>query len=546
MSHYFIGIDVGTGSTRAGIFDTNGSCLAVSKKDIQMWTYHADYVEQSSEDIWSCICHCVRDAMKQADLSPEQIGGIGFDATCSLVVLDKDAQPLAVNQEGNKERNIIVWMDHRAIVEAEVINAFPDEEVLRYVGGRISPEMQMPKLLWLKKHLPATWAQAAHFFDLPDYLTFRATGIPTRSLCSTVCKWTYMGHITQENELGWDRAFFDKIGLGELANHHFAKIGNDIQPMGQSLGNGLSERSAYELGLVAGIPVGVSVIDAHAGGIGMLGMQLNQEEIDFDRRLALIGGTSSCHMAVSSVARFTEGIWGPYYSAMVPEFWLTEGGQSATGALIDHILFHHGASAELERLAKEQQLSSYEYINTRLQELAGEKELALLTHNLHVCPYFHGNRSPRANPHLMGMISGLKLSSTVNDLALLYLATIQAIAYGTRHIIEAMNASGYQIETIVVCGGGIKNPVFLQQHADITGCTLIIPAEEEAVLLGSAMLGAVAGKQYSTITKAMSAMSHPGKHITPNPKLKPYHDNKYKVFHELYHNQIRYQELMEA
>ena len=64
--------------------------------------------------------------------------------------------------------------------------------MLRYVGGIISPEMEMPKLLWLKKHLPPTFDAAGHFFDLADFLTFRATGASPRSICTVTCKWTYL------------------------------------------------------------------------------------------------------------------------------------------------------------------------------------------------------------------------------------------------------------------------------------------------------------------------------------------------------------------
>ena len=103
-------------------------------------------------------------------------------------------------------------MDHRAIGQAARINAM-GHSVLRYVGGRISPEMQTPKLLWLKEHLPQSWERAAQFFDLPDYLTWRATGADTRSLCSTVCKWTYLGH-----EARWDEArSSSRSGLADLA-----------------------------------------------------------------------------------------------------------------------------------------------------------------------------------------------------------------------------------------------------------------------------------------------------------------------------------------
>ncbi len=102
-------------------------------------------------------------------------------------------------------------IDHRAAIETEIINSRNDE-VLRYVGGRISIEMQMPKLLWLKRHLPQTWHGAQRFFDLPDYLTYRATGKDIRSHCSLVCKWTYLGH-ENEGRGAWSNRFFENADL---------------------------------------------------------------------------------------------------------------------------------------------------------------------------------------------------------------------------------------------------------------------------------------------------------------------------------------------
>lgn len=267
-----------------------------------------------------------------------------------------------------------------------------------------------------------------------------------------------------------------------------------------------------------------------------------------ERRLALIGGTSSCHMAVSREPIFIPGVWGPYFSAMVPGFWLSEGGQSATGSLIDHMMRTHGASAELAARAAGSGLSPYDILNERLDGLARIAGIprAELTREQHVCPYFHGNRSPRADPSLQGMVSGLKLSATLDDLALLYLATIQAIAYGTRHIIEHMNRCGFRINTLFACGGGTKNPVFLSEHADITGCHLVLPREPEAVLLGTAILGAAASGALGSITDAMSAMSHAGTVQQPTESIAGYHARKYRVFHELYQHQIAYRAIMGA
>ncbi len=542
---YYLGIDVGTGSARAGLFDEQGRTVATASQAITMWKPAPDHVEQSSEDIWAACGQAVRAALKQGGVRPAEVAGIGFDATCSLVVLDAEDRPVTVSSTGRDAQNVMVWMDHRAMTQTARINRL-GSPVLRYVGGAVSPEMQTPKLGWLKENLPATWTRAARFFDLPDFLTYRATGDDSRSLCSTVCKWTYLGHRGTAGE-GWDKRYFKKIGLGDLADEGFARIGQRIRPMGEALGQGLTAKAAQELGLAAGTAVGVSIIDAHAGGLGMLGAG-KVSPAGLNRRLALIGGTSSCHMAVSKAPRFIKGIWGPYHSAMIPGMWLTEGGQSATGALIDHVIFNHGATAKLKAAARRAGQSPYEFLNAKLDEMAaaeGVRHPAELTRDLHVQPDFHGNRSPRADASLKGAVVGLTLSSTLEDLARLYLAAIQAVAYGTRHIIAEMNRKGYAINQVMICGGGTKNPVFLREHADITGCALVLPREPEAVLLGAAVLGAVASGRYLRVVDAMAALNAAGAVIRPSRgKGAIYHDAKYAVFQRLHTDFVGYRALM--
>jgi FGGY-family pentulose kinase len=548
MGALYLGVDVGTGSARAGIFDAAGRRVGLGSEPIQMWKPRADFVEQSSEDIWRACGVAVRRALSQAGAHPEDVRGIGFDATCSLVLLGDDDQPISVSPTGNPEQNVIVWMDHRALAEASEINATGDA-VLAYVGGVISPEMQTPKLLWLKRNLPASFAGAARFLDLPDFLSYRATGVDSRSHCTTVCKWTYLGH-EREGRGAWSQPYFERIGLSELLEQGAQRIGSEVKPLGERVGR-LTARAAAELGLVAGIPVGVSIIDAHAGGIGLLGTSVGgspPSAAELETRLALIGGTSSCHMAVSREPRFVPGVWGPYFSAMLPGLWLTEGGQSATGALIDATVFGHARGPELAERAKAEGTTVYALLNARLEELqqaAGAPYMAELTRHLHVEPDHHGNRSPRADATLRGMVSGLSLDTDVDALALLYLATIQAIAYGTRDIVEALNRQGYRIDTLLATGGDAKNPVFVREHADATGCRIVLPREPEAVLLGSAVLGAVAAGDQPGVLQAMSAMSQAGSVVEPGAAARELHERKYQVFQAMYRHQLEYRRTMQ-
>ena len=545
----YIGVDVGTGSARAGVFTLEGGMLGSSARPIQTWRPQADFVEQSSEDIWQACVTCVREAVKASAIAPSQVKGIGFDATCSLVVLDADGQPLTVSPTGAHAQNVVVWMDHRATAEAQEINGH-GHEVLKYIGGTMSPEMETPKLLWLKRHMPDTWRRMGRALDLPDFLTYRATACDVRSLCSAVCKWTYLGHEGSDDTASvgaWDRSYFAAVGLEDLLENGARKIGHCMRPLGEPVGTGLTEEVAAALGLPPGTPVSTSVIDAHAGGIGVLGAGARDEGL-WARRVALIGGTSSCHMAVSPAPAFIPGVWGPYFSAMVPGLWLNEGGQSATGALLDHVIDTHAAAATLRSKAEAQGQTVYAVLNAAVEELAARASLAhaaLLTAHLHVLPYFHGNRSPRADPLLTGVVVGLRMRSSVEELALLYLATIQAIALGTRHIIETMNDKSYKIDTIMACGGGTKNPVWMQEHANATSCTVVLPQEPEAVLLGGAILGAVAGKAYGSVPEGMAAMSKAGVCVAPEASLRDFYARKYAVFLEMYNDHQKYKRLMQ-
>src|ERR1700694_1335012 len=265
MRQAFIGVDVGTSSARAGVFDEKGTLLATARHPISVWHEAGSVVEQSSSEIWAACAASVRSAMAEAALPPSAVKGLGFDATCSLVVLDTGANPLTVSASGDERRNIIVWMDHRATAEARFVNETHDD-VLRYVGGSISPEMEIPKLLWLKRHLPSTYDRAGHFFDLADYLSFRATGSTLRSICTLACKWNFLAH-----EQRWSGSYFERIGLGDLVSDSCAKIGREIVAPGTPLGAGLTKSAADDLGLSEGTPVGASLIDAHAGGVGTIG-----------------------------------------------------------------------------------------------------------------------------------------------------------------------------------------------------------------------------------------------------------------------------------
>ncbi|WP_269931718.1 FGGY-family carbohydrate kinase [Aminobacter sp. HY435] len=513
MDKLVCAVDVGTGSARAGIFNRAGHLLGRAEHTIAMNRSSSGHAEHDSENIWSAVSASVRDARQQAGVAAEDIAGISFDATCSTVFRGWSGEQISVSDDGEARWDTIVWLDHRALAEADECTA-TGHEVLKYVGGVMSPEMATPKLMWVKRHRPESWARTGQLFDLADFLTYKACGSLARSQCTLAAKWTYLAH---ERE-GWRHDFFASVGLADFFEH--ASLPARASPVGANLGL-LTEDAAKALGLTTQCHVGSGMIDAFAGALGVIGGMPGIE-----RHLALIAGTSSCVMAMSPEPRAFAGGWGPYYGAALPGLWLSEGGQSATGALLDHVIRWHGAGGEPEA-------AMHQAITERILQLRAIEGLDLAG-RLHVLPDFHGNRSPLADPHAVGVISGLTLDASFDSLCRLYWRTAVAIALGTRNVLDALNGNGYVIDTLHITGGHTRNPLLMELYADATACTVIEPVGGDAVLLGTAMAAAAASDIYPSLADACIAMRQEGRARRPNPAARARFDRDYRVFLEMH------------
>ena len=490
MRQYLVAVDVGTGSARAGVFDAGGRLMARSTHPILMQRPKENHAEHDSTDIWNAVCVAVRKAMADADIPASGVAAIGFDATCSLVLRGREGEPVTVSTTGEARFNTVVWLDHRAIAEADHLTA-STHPVLDFAGGSISPEMQMPKLMWLKKHLPESWSKAGYFFDLADFLTWKASGNSRRSNCTLTAKWNFLAHEGK----GWSRDYLDIAGVSDLLER--GNLPEETVAPGQSVGK-LCQQAADELGLDTACEVAAGMIDAYAGALGALGGSLHS---DVGSNVALIAGTSSCLVTLTPKMMPGHSLWGPYWQAVLPGHWLVEGGQSATGALLDHVVRMHAAGGEPTP-------DIHARIVQRVLELRGTEGEGFAEH-LHVLPDFHGNRSPLADPRARGVVSGLTLDTSFDSLCRLYWRTSVAIALGARHVLDAMEGFGYAVETLHVTGGHVHNPLLMELYADVTGKRIVVPATADAVLLGTAMTAASAGGVHQGLVAAGAAM-YPG------------------------------------
>jgi FGGY-family pentulose kinase len=380
----------------------------------------------------------------------------------------------------------------------------------------MSPEMQIPKLMWLKRNRPDIWQRTGLLFDLADFLTWKATGSTKRSHCTLACKWTFgLG-----GEAGWNAGFLGAVGLADLIAR--GGLPERAQPVGSDLGP-LTADAAEALGLTVSCRAAAGMIDAYAGTLGVLGGYA-EKPAELSGRAALVAGTSSCVMLLSSEPARFAGAWGPYYGVALPDLWASEGGQSATGALLDHVIRWHGAEPDPGIHGK---------IIARIGELrtAEGEEFAA---RLHVLPDFHGNRSPHADPRALGVISGLALDASFDGLCRLYWRTAVAIAFGVRQIVEAIREGGHPLERLHLAGGHLRNELLTDLYRTAIGCTIVEPAGEDAMLLGTAMAAAAAASLYPDLPAAAVAMRQEGVEHQPDPAAFARFGHDYRIFQEMH------------
>jgi FGGY-family pentulose kinase len=493
---YVLGLDVGTQSLRAALVDLHGGTAAFGIAPIETTYPRPAWAEQQPLDWWSAAVDAVRPAMDQAGVLPEQVIAVGLDCTaCTVLACDAAGHPL---------RPAILWMDQRAAREATEISDTHDP-ILRYVSGRVSPEWMLPKALWIKRHEPEVYRRAARIVECTDWMMFRLTGEWTLSLNHVAVKWNYA-----RPDGGWPVALLDAVGLTDVLE----KWPTRIVPLGKGDAR-LSERAAGELGLRPGIPVAQGGIDAY---LGMLGLGATA-----DGDVAVIVGSSTCHLAQSREGVFGSGAAGCYPDATVEGLYTLEAGQTATGSILDWYRRHFAGTQQAE--AERRNVSVFQV----LDELAADVPPA--AEGLVVRDDWQGNRSPYKNPRARGALTGLSLAHGPGHVVR---AIYEATACGTRHILEDASAHGLKVERIFLGGGGAKSPLWLEIHADILKKPIHLARESETCALGAAMTAAVAAGVYADFDEAARAMVTIESLVEPDPANAGVYDELFAKYVDLY------------
>jgi FGGY-family pentulose kinase len=503
-----LAIDVGTLSARAGLFAPDGALLATASRPFPLHRPAEDQGVYRLAEIFAAVVEAARACV---GASPHRVTALAFDATSSLALEHDGAPPLADGAD------VIGWMDHRGAAEAAEIAATGDR-LLAHMGGTLSPEMHLPKLLWLKRRDPAAWARVRGVRDLCDALAWRATGMDAHSVCGLACKWAWLAGHAAEEDGPWRRRLLARIGLADLLER--GALSQAPRPVGALHGTLLPE-VAVAMGLPPGLPVATGLIDGEAGTLGVLGEGFAGR---INRTLAVVAGTSTCLMASAAEERIIPGVWGPFKDAIFPGLWLHEAGQSLTGGALDALLLHHPGGPRTASAAAHASVAA-----DALAAMAAEGPA--FAARRHLLPDWQGNRAPLGDARVRAMLVGVGADTGPRAFLETYIATARAIVLQVRHVAEHLSRHGYAIDRFALAGGHANNPLLVRLYRDALPGQVLLSAAPEPVLLGTAMVAACAAG--GTLLQQVERMAQPQLVLAADPLWRAAHDQAYRIYHAM-------------
>ncbi len=528
---YAIGIDFGTESGRAVLIDVaTGAEVAnavhvYANKVIDETLpgtsirLEPDWALQDPNDYIAVYKNAVPAVLKESGVDPADVIGVGIDFTaCTMMPVKADGTPLCNLPEyrNNPHAWIKLWKHHAAQPEANKINETAramNQAWLERYGGKISSEWFFSKTLQILDEAPEIYQAADRLIEAADWSIWQLTGVETRNACTAGYKAMW------SKREGFPSSEYFKALDPRLEHVVDEKLSRNVCSIGEKAGE-LTEQAAAWTGLKPGTAVAVANVDAH--------VSVPAATVVEPGRMVMVMGTSTCHMVLGTEEHLVPGICGYVEDGILPGMFGYEAGQSCVG---DHFAWfvENCTPAAYKSEAQARGIDIHQLLEEKAARLKpGESGLLALD-------WWNGNRSVLVDVDLTGLLLGATLATKAEDI---YRALIEATAYGTRVIVEALEANGVPVTELVACGGlPEKNKLLMQIYADVTGREFKISASKQTPALGSAMFGAVAaGKArggYDTIFDAAQHMAR-----LKDEVYKPIPENQ-KVYDQLFAEYVR-------
>ncbi|MBW7476842.1 xylulokinase [Paenibacillus oenotherae] len=481
---YVIGIDLGTSAVKALLLDRHGKIVSEASRSYPLYHEHSGWSEQRPEDWVQGTLEALNELTGKADVPIHSIEGISFSGQMhGLVLLDSEGNPL---------RNAILWNDTRTTEECREIELALGDRLLDITRNPALEGFTLPKILWVRKHEPDIFAQAARFLLPKDYVRYRLTGAlhmdysdaaGTLLLDVANQEWSAEVLAAMELSMSFCPSLIESHGLvGTLLPEPAARAG--LSPATRVFAGGADN------------------------ACGAIGAGILQE------------GLTMCSIGTSGVILAYEQDSGSDYGGRVHFF--NHGKSDAFYAMGVTLAAGYSLSWFKNTFAKQESFAEL---------LAGVEEIAPGSRGLLFTPYIVGERTPHADSVIRGSFIGIDGSHERVHFAR---AVMEGITFSLNESVDLFRRAGKEIDTIISIGGGAQNPVWLQMQADIFNADVVALENEQGPGLGAAMLAAFGCGWYASLKDCADSFVKRASVFKPQPAAVGVYAELFRTYQQVY------------
>ena len=486
-----LGIDVGTGGTRAVVMKPSGRVVASASAAHQPFASpQAGWAEQDPHDWWTACGEAVRSVLKQEGVDPDEIACVGFSGQMhGAVLLDAEDQVI---------RPAIIWCDQRSEKQArELADSIGVDRLIRATCNPPLTNFTLTKLLWVREHETENWKRFRHLLLPKDYVRFRLTS--ERAMDMADASGTLLLDVASRR---WSSEILSNTGIPAAVL--------PILCESPDVCGRVSATGAEATGLKMGTPVVAGAGDQSAGAVGMGIVQPGAVS-------ATIGTSGVVFAATERPALDLQGRIHTFCHA-IPGRWHVMGVTQAAGLSLQW--FANQFAMDLQGDSHR-----YERLTTEASRVPAGAE------GLYWLPYLMGERTPHCDPHARGALLGMTASHTRGHVVR---AILEGVAFSLKDSFSIFDELGLPIERIRLGGGGARSPLWRQIQADVYGHEVEIVEAEEGAAYGAAILAGVGAKVWPTVDAACKAVVRVAQRIEPDARASAVMQQNYLVYRKIY------------
>ncbi len=488
---YVLGIDIGTGGTRALIIDKSGKVIASATEEHEPFASpQIGWAEQKPEDWWRATGVAVRKALGNAGLGGDAIACVGFSGQMhGAVMLDENDAVV---------RPALIWCDVRTEKQCLDFTAkVGAERLIQLTCNPALPNFTLTKFLWVRENEPKNWRRVKSVMLPKDYVRFRLTG--DRAIDMADASGTLLLDVTNRR---WSKEI---LQAAEIDESLLPKLYESPDVCGQ-----VSAAGAAATGLKAGTPVVAGAGDQAAGATGM-GI------VTPGAVSATIGTSGVVFAATDRPALDAKGRLHTFCHA-VPGRWHVMGVTQAAGQSLRWFRDRFGSGADDGR-------DPYERLT------AEAAKVPVGSDGLLWAPYLMGERTPHLDPYARAALVGLTASHTRGHVVR---AILEGVAFSLRDSFTLFSEMKVPVNKIRLGGGGARSPLWRQIQADVYGHEVEIVEAEEGAAYGAAILAGVGAKMWSSVDSACNDVVRVATKVTPQASAISDLNGSYAAYRRMY------------